>query len=198
VHWGWAGKAFHWITALIILVIAPAGYVMGRTYMAEYSNPGIEQVNNLVGQIHHTGGLLIIPLVIARLVWRRTNLTPGISDRHGRALRWLAMTNHSVLYVLIFAIALSGWSAVSSFADATVRFFTFEGPRIVPSVPLGSTFDYSFFIGVHKWALFIGFLALLLHIVSALWHEFRWRDSVLRRMWPLAAPRDAAKRELSS
>jgi cytochrome b561 len=43
-------------------------------------------------------------------------------------------------------------------------------------------------IGLLVWAL------IVIHLLAALWHQFVWRDLLLQRMWPAAAPGRAAAR----
>lgn len=186
-RWGWLAKAFHWVTALMILVLVPVGMVMSRTYAFKFDNKQLESIHVAMSVIHQSLGLIVLILVVARLGWRLRNPVPGLPAGLAAYQRVLAKLNHAVLYALLFIVPLSGWASLSAFGEAPTYFLWWEGlPEIVPKVPLDHPFGYSFYAGIHIWALWTGLGVLALHVIAALWHEFARKDSVLRRMWPLA------------
>ncbi|HEY6640537.1 cytochrome b [Povalibacter sp.] len=188
-QWGWLAKSFHWVTALMIAVIVPVGYVMTSTYELQVTNQQMLAVNIALSKIHHTLGLLILIPVVLRLGWRLKQTTPDDPPGLVAYQRVLAKLNHVFLYVLLLLVPLSGWAALSVFGELPIYFFWMEGvPGILPKLPLGHTFGYSFFGRMHAYAIYVGGVVLALHIIAALWHHAVKKDSVLRRMWPLAQP----------
>lgn len=187
-RWGWLSKSFHWIIALMIAVIVPVGFVMSATYQFKVTNEQMETVHVWLSRIHQSAGLIVLMLVVARLGWRLSNPGPNVPATLAAYQRLLAKFNHVVLYALLFALPLSGWAAMSAFGEAPTYFLWFDGlPNLVPKVPLNDGFGYGFYARVHRYGIYTGGVLLSLHIVAALWHQFVVKDSVLRRMWPLAS-----------
>ena len=184
--WGWLSKSFHWLIALMILVLVPVGMIMSRTYAFKFDNKQLENVHVWMSITHQSVGLIVLMLVVARLGWRLRNPVPDLPVGLAAYQRILAKLNHVFLYALLFVIPLSGWASLSAFGEAPTYFLWWEGlPDIVPKVPLDDPFGYSFFAQIHRWGLWAGLGLLSLHVIAALWHQFGMKDSVLRRMWPL-------------
>jgi cytochrome b561 len=192
VGWGWLSKSYHWLIALLILVIVPVGFVMAATYQfkidpANVVGARMEAVHVWLSRIHQTAGLVVLMLVTLRLGWRLSSPGPEVPKHLAAYQRVLAKLNHAFLYALLFAIPLSGWAAMSAYGLAPTYFFWLEGlPNLVPTVGLTDPFGYSFYASIHRYGIYTGGALLSLHIIAALWHQFAIKDSVLRRMWPLA------------
>jgi cytochrome b561 len=190
--WGWLSKSFHWLMALLIAVIVPVGFIMAATFQLKVdpANAASVQMNTAhswLSRIHQTCGLVVLILVTARLGWRLKNPVPGLPPTLAAYQRALAKLNHAFLYALLFLLPLSGWAAMSAYGEAPTYFFWIEGlPNIVPKVPLTDPFGYGLFATIHRYGIYAGGALLALHIAAALWHQFAVKDSVLRRMWPLA------------
>jgi cytochrome b561 len=192
-RWGWLSKSFHWVVALLIAVIAPVGFVMSATFQlrvdpASAVSVQMDGVHVWLSRIHQTAGLVVLMLVTLRLGWRLSNPGPAVPAALAAYQRALARLNHAFLYALLFLIPLSGWASMSAYGEAPTYFFWLEGlPGIVPKVPLSDPFGYGFFASIHRYGIYAGGALLSLHVVAALWHQYAIKDSVLRRMWPLAS-----------
>ncbi|MBL8629802.1 MAG: cytochrome b [Rhodospirillaceae bacterium] len=185
--WGWLAKLFHWVMALMIAVIVPIGFLLPATYQFKVTDLRMEAVHIVLSRIHQSMGLLILMFVVLRLGWRLKQSIPDAPAGLAAYQKILAKLNHAFLYLLMFLLPLSGWASLSAFGEAPSYFLWIEGlPAIVPKVPLDDTFGYSFFAGIHRYAVYSGAALLTLHAFAALWHQFVKKDSVLRRMWPLA------------
>jgi cytochrome b561 len=188
-RWGWLAKAYHWVIVLIIAGIVPVGFVMSATYQFKVTNLQMEAVHVWLSRIHQTGGLVVLLVTILRLGWRLSNPGPDVPPGLAAYQRALAKLNHAALYGLLFVMPLSGWASLSAFGEAPTYFFWLEGlPNLVPKVPLSDPLGYAFYARIHRYALYAGAALVSLHVVAALWHQFVRKDSVLRRMWPLAMP----------
>lgn len=172
VRWGAITQIFHWtIVALIIVqwVIAEA---------AEEMPLGMEKFATLAR--HKSIGITIFALALLRLLWRWMNPTPDLPTTLKPYQRWLAHLTHYGLYVLLFAQPISGW-IMSSAANFPVSYWgLFTLPDLVqPDKHFAKVMEE-----VHHW-LFRGIVTLaLIHIFAALYHHFRLKDDVLRRMLP--------------
>jgi cytochrome b561 len=171
-RWGAVAQFFHWtIVALIIVqwVLASA---------AEDMPLGMEKFATLAR--HKSIGITILGLATLRLVWRLMNLTPALPATLKPYQRWLAHATHYGLYVLLFAQPISGW-IMSSAANFPVSYF---GLFTLPDLVQPDKQFAEFMEDVHHW-LFRGIVTIaLLHIFAALYHHFRLKDDVLRRMLP--------------
>ncbi|WDF74834.1 cytochrome b [Novosphingobium sp. KACC 22771] len=202
--WNRVARALHWGTALAVLIEVPAGFIMSWTYAAR--DPAGKGNHILSSQIHHTLGMLLLIAVVFRIVWRMTHDRPPPPPSSSRLEVVLAAAVQGLLYLLLLALPLSGWAALSSMAAGggypapELWFFGTDGfgphgfiPHIVPPVEWNAPvlFKYGFFARIHIWGLWLGGALLILHIAGALKQHFIARSDVLVRMW---ANRDADQR----
>ena len=192
-RWPTSIKAIHWSVVLAVIVVAPAGYLMSRTFGPSFKDAGILHLHLLMSQIHHTLGFLLLVVGLAWLVARFRVARPPL-EASSVLERAAARGVHVALGALLLLIPWSGWTALSALEDSVeygrthIWFFGFD--RILPRVwtPLAATdpAGYSRFAQLHRWLLIAAAVLLTIHALSALWHHFSRRDGVLRRMWPLA------------
>ncbi|HET9700065.1 MAG TPA: cytochrome b/b6 domain-containing protein, partial [Burkholderiales bacterium] len=87
---------------------------------------------------------------------------------------------HQLLYVLMFAVPLSGWLMSSALGFQTVWFGLLPIPDLLPKDPLlGDALK-----GVHMNLNFLMAGVVALHGLAAVKHHVLDRDDVLRRMLP--------------
>jgi cytochrome b561 len=172
LRWGALTQLFHWTIVALILV----QWVLAEA--AEDMPLGMEKFATLAR--HKSIGITIFALAILRLLWRWMNPTPELPATLKPYQRWLAHLTHYGLYVLLFAQPISGW-IMSSASNFPVSYF---GLFTLPDLVQPDKQFAKFMVEVHHW-LFRGIVTLaLLHIVAALYHHFRLKDDVLRRMLP--------------
>ena len=119
-------------------------------------------------------------LVIVRLGWRLTHRPPALPTSMSPATRFIAHVGHAMIYVLMFAIPLSGWLMSSAKGFQTVYFGVLPLPDLVShDRVLGNAL-----LQVHQ-ALNIALAVLVAgHAAAALRHHFIDKDDVLARMLP--------------
>ncbi|MBT8443966.1 MAG: cytochrome b/b6 domain-containing protein, partial [Gammaproteobacteria bacterium] len=134
---------------------------------------------------HHTLGLMVLSIAVMRLIWRFSNVTPGLPDSLRTYQRYMARLTHVFLYTILIVYPLSGWAALSAYeGEFPIFFLGYDSvPRIVPQVIEGEPFDYPFFAEIHRYMWRLGGAVLLVHVSAALWHHWSARDGILRRMW---------------
>lgn len=173
-HWGTLAKSFHWIIMLLILAQA----VIGLTMVNLPRRPSVFAIYNL----HKSIGLTILALAVLRLVWRifdrRPDDVPGMPTWQRRT----AHATHVLLYVLIFAVPLSGWL----FDSATgLRPLHWWGVVRMPSLTGGSMHDIADFTrSLHHWMFWTMVAIVAGHVAAAVKHHVFDRDDTLRRMLP--------------
>lgn len=176
--WGWVQRLLHWAMAGLILFMLGLGL-----WMVE-----IEDVFEQYAwfQIHKSWGAVVFALALVRVVWRALQpAKPSLPDGMRKWESVAAEGAHIALYVLIFALPLSGWlmSTASPLQDQfgikNMVFGLFEMPD--PFVP-GDKALAGLFKQVHYY-LATGLIVVLLgHVGGALKHHFVYKDNVLKRM----------------
>jgi cytochrome b561 len=200
--WDPVAKLLHWLILAMIVVEVPVGYLMTSLYGPGLKHEDVRPVAQLMGQIHHTNGFFILFLVAVRLAWRSTHAAPAWPTGMAVAQQRSARLTQGLLYLLLLALPLSGWSALSVLADSAafgktqIWFFASDDlvPRLLAARPWNAPDGYGFYAKFHRWFIYGGAALLVAHIAAALWHHFVRRDGVLGGMWPQASPAPGSQR----
>src|SRR5262245_39756204 len=110
---GLIAKSFHWIMAVLILMLLTMGYKMVTL------PPGPDKV--WVVMLHKSLGVTVLFLAFGRLAWRLAN---GRPDPEPTLKKWevdLSKIVHFLLYAAFFAMPLTGW-IMSSAGEYPVSF----------------------------------------------------------------------------
>jgi cytochrome b561 len=166
---------FHWLIALLIIGSFTMGVVM--TDM-----PGITPTKLKYYSWHKWAGVTILGLAMLRLLWRLTHKAPPYPAGMSSWQRSAAHALHALLYVLMFAVPLSGYFYTLSAGYPVVYFGLFELPVLIgPNPELKPLLK-----GLHYWLNMALAGAVGLHVLAALKHQLIDRDGVLKRMMPSA------------
>jgi len=128
--------------------------------------------------LHKSLGITLFALITFRLFWRITHKAPAMLSSYKTWERKLATGAHHLLYLLMFAIPLSGF-IMSINSKYGVKWF---GIKLVGG--LDNKDCREFFYEVHEITGLIILLIIALHIVGALKHKFIDKDNTLSRMLP--------------
>jgi cytochrome b561 len=105
--YGAVTKTLHWLTVLALVVQFAVGY--GLDTVSEWVSGTDDSDADEAGVfVHGWIGVGILALATVRLIWRRATPLPPWSDRLTATDRRLESLLEKVLYVLLFAIPLSG------------------------------------------------------------------------------------------
>ena len=170
--WGSVAKSFHWLLALLILCQLVLGKVAADFRLSPL------KLDLFVW--HKSIGITILLLVILRFAWRLGNPPPYAPAGIPAWETKLAHIGHSLLYVLMFAVPVTGW-----WISDTSR-IPFKAYWLVP-VPDLMTADKGMSelaSNVHDVLTNMLLLVVLIHIAAALRHHFFVRNEVLIRMLP--------------
>ncbi len=179
-------KAFHWLTALLIFLALPLGWV-ANDIAHDVFDPAIPTTEEDIAwaaslfSIHKTVGITVFFVALARILWAITQPKPGLLNAENKPEAFAAETVHWMLYTSLVLVPLTGWlhhAAAEGFAPILWPF-----GQNLPFVPK-SPYLAEVTAGLHwlfMWAL-VGSLAL--HIMGALKHHIIDKDSTLRRMLP--------------
>jgi cytochrome b561 len=170
-RWGWVAQLLHWvIVALIITQFTLA--------MKAASVQGFAKLAPLT--YHKSVGITILALAVIRLLWRLVNPAPPLPDTLKPWERVAAHVTHYGLYVLLFAMPITGWMMSSARSFPVSWWGVVQLPDLVaPNRPL-----YDTLLTVHATLWWTLFAIVVLHVAAALKHHFFLKDDVLRRMLP--------------
>ncbi|HSB02434.1 MAG TPA: cytochrome b/b6 domain-containing protein [Anaerolineales bacterium] len=193
--------ALHWLIAILIFGTAllaqenEGGRERGEG--RNFPQPGLQQVNppqpgfpqggvppqegtqNIFSRIgiHMIAGIAILLLLVVRLFIRWTTKHPDWASAGNKFFDWVGNLTHWGLYVLTFAMAITGIILASQRGQLArvlgIGTFTTGGFR-------RGGFSLGFLHG-GVWTLLL--LLVLLHIGAALYHQFILKDNLMGRMW---------------
>ncbi len=159
----------HWLIALGIFVAFPLGLYMHELPLS----PRKLQLYSY----HKWIGITLLALMLARLGWRLWHTPPAMLPMP-QWQKQIAESVHVGLYVLLFAVPLSGWLMSSALGFQVVWLGLVPLPDLVhKNKELGELLKQ-----VHKTLDFALLGLLILHIAGALKHQWIDRDGTLQRM----------------
>lgn len=164
--------ALHWLVALLIFTAFPLGIFM--------SDMPLSPLKLKLISYHKWLGVTVFLLAVARLAWRIGHTPPPLPETIPAWQRSAAQGLHHLLYLLLFAIPLSGWLMSSAKGFQTVYLGVLPLPDLIgKDKALSDALK-----AVHEMLNF-GLLALVFgHIAAALKHQFIDRNGILARMLP--------------
>ncbi len=171
-RWGGISQLLHWMVAILILVMAYLGLTMG-----DLPN-GPDKIKTYA--LHKSIGITILALVALRLLWRLYAGTPRPVPGSPRWQERIASLTHAAIYLLLFAIPLSGW-VLNSAAGFPLRWFGLVNlPHIV-----GESHDlHELAEEAHELMFWMLALLVVAHAGAAFYHHIFQRDATLARMLP--------------
>ena len=167
--------ALHWLIALLIIGNFTLGLVMTDI-------PGLTPTKLRYFSWHKWAGVTILLLATLRLLWRLRSTPPAYPATMAPWQRRGAQLSHSLLYVMMFAVPLSGYFYSLAAGVPVVYFGVVPLPVLIDADPalkpvLGA---------LHYW-LNIGLASLVvLHVLAAFKHSLVDRDGVMGRMLPFS------------
>ena len=173
----------HWTIAGLILIQIGIGWYMNEV-LPDHT-PAQDQAQN----IHVSLGLTILLLVLARIATRLA--APPPPERPGLPGWELLLINvtHSLFYVLMLVLPLTGWMLVSLETDPISLWGLIPWPHLPGLGAFAHHRPWRHALkSVHTyWLIWLVFANLALHVAGALKHQFDGHP-VLWRMWPGTRP----------
>lgn len=162
----------HWLMALAII----AAFLLGL-YMVDLS---FSPQKLKLYSWHKWIGVTVFALAAVRLLWRLTHPAPPLPASTPAWQRHAAHVTHIALYLLFFAMPLSGWLFSSAAGFQTVYLGVLPIPDLIEkNRELADTLKL-----VHKyigWGLAV---LVITHIAAAWKHQLIDKDGLMRRMMP--------------
>ena len=162
----------HWLIGLLFISILGLGAIMVQI--------GNRDLRQQLFRLHKSFGLLLILLVAIRIVWRIINKWPQTLKNTPKWQKAAAKTTHTLLYITMVIMPLSGW-LMSSYAGYPPRFFGL----ITLAAPVTKNKAISSWLSqVHLYNAWLIATIITIHILAAIKHHYIDKDSVLKRMLP--------------
>ncbi|QNA87553.1 cytochrome b [Massilia sp. Dwa41.01b] len=165
--------ALHWLIAVLIVATFTLGLVMTDI-------PGLTPTKLRYFSWHKWAGVTVLALAALRLLWRLRRTPPAYPDPMIAWQRKAAGALHGLLYLLMFAVPLSGYFYSLSAGVPVVYFGLFPLPALIDADPalkpvLGA---------LHYWLNMLLAGLVVLHVLAAFKHLLVDRDGVMQRMLP--------------
>lgn len=171
-RWGGISQLLHWAVAALILVMAYLGLTMG-----DLPN-GPDKIKTYA--LHKSIGITILALVALRVLWRVYAGTPHPVPGSPRWQERIAALIHAAIYLLLFAIPISGWVLNSAAGFPLQWFGLINLPHIV-----GESHDlHELAEEAHEIMFWVLALLVVAHAGAAFYHHLFQRDATLARMLP--------------
>jgi cytochrome b561 len=172
----------HWTIAVLIVIQLCLGW-----YMNEVA-PDHSPLQDQIQWIHVSLGITILLLVLVRIGIRIARPPPPVPGDLAPWERTLISISHSLFYVLLLLLPLTGWAVISITTDP-LTLWGIPWPRLPGLGFLAHNKAWRHDLkSIHTyWLIWIVLLNLALHVAGALKHQFDGRP-VLWRMLPGARP----------
>lgn len=163
----------HWIMALLVLLMIPAGLIMVQKGLPRPVQDGLYL-------FHKNTGVILLLLIITRIAYRWRHKPPPLPAAMPLWQRRVAGLSHLALYVLLVVLPVSGYIRVRAGG------FPIEG---LDAMGIGTLLPKSEALAkaaqaVHVTSAFILIAVLALHIAAALQHGLLRKDGIWSRIWP--------------
>ena len=165
----------HWVTAIGVLISAIIGLI------SVYTND--TETTRIATAVHQSIGITLFTLVIFRSAWRLTHAVPPPVAGTPPAQQLAANAVHALLYVILFALPITGYTGLAARGRDITIFGLFDLPHVVP---LSRTLSVNA-QNLHMYLQYALYALVLLHVGAALYHYYIMKDGLLRRMWGLRA-----------
>jgi cytochrome b561 len=170
----------HWAIAALVLTNIAVGFVM------EGLAPPLKAV---AVPFHFSCGMTVLALTALRVLWRLTHKPPPLSAGLRPWERMAAHGAHALLYLLMIAMPLIGWSIISAHpprAEGAAQIWGYL--RLAALSPISHLADpaqkaaHGIFVDAHVAGGWILVAVLTLHVAGALKHQWIDREPALARM----------------
>ena len=160
-------KLLHWLSAIILFVQIPLGF-----YLVDLDF-GPERLS--IENIHVFIGLSVFYLVILRLINKIINPPPKLEPSVFKGQKFLAKSNHILLYVTILSITISGIFKKLFNGETLIIFF--KEIKIEDNFVLAD-----FFYNIHVIANYSLIALIIIHILAVIVHKLFFGDNLLKKI----------------
>jgi cytochrome b561 len=167
-----SAKWLHWSIGIIVIIMLIAGRTMEALPLDER-----EQII----MIHSGLGTLVLLLMLVRWTWRMSHEPPAPTANTSPRQIQLAKLMHWSLYVLLVLQPIFGILQAMYITDYSIKAF---GVIDYSALAAGDAENAGLFHVLHGLNATILSVLVIGHILAGLYHHFRQKDTVLKRMLP--------------
>ncbi|WP_162559661.1 cytochrome b [Methylobacterium radiodurans] len=169
IRYSRAHRLVHWTTAALVLSLLGLGLTMIDS-LASWRSTGLV--------IHKAGGLTVFVLTAFRLGLLATRSRALTPPRPRSVQHAAAIVTHTLLYVLLVIVPLTGWAMQGAAGTPIVL----PGGYALPQILSQNIVVYGALREAHGVLTRVLWTLILLHAGAALYHGLIRRDDVLERM----------------
>jgi cytochrome b561 len=166
-------RRIHWATAVLFIAAMLIGLYCGL-------QPAGTSPRRELLELHKSLGVTLFMLAILRLMVRAATSAPPEPESFGPMVQIASRLNHWALYLVLFAMPLTGYMFSSAGGYSLKYFWSFSWPRLFAGdkqvAHVGEL--------LHGRLAYLVYLVVALHILATLWHVLVKKDETLSRMWP--------------
>ncbi len=163
----------HWLMAILVI----ATFLLGLTMV---DIPGLTPTKLKYFSWHKWLGVTVFGLACLRVLWRLTHTPPAYAPTMSNWQKKAANAAHGLLYLLIFAVPLSGYFYSLAAGVPVMYLGLLPLPVFIAPDP-----ELKVILKQIHYACNVTLLAVFcLHVLGALKHQFIDRDRTLQRMLP--------------
>ncbi|HEX9174476.1 MAG TPA: cytochrome b [Telluria sp.] len=171
--------ALHWLLAVLIVGAFTLGLVMTDI-------PGLTPTKVRYYSWHKWAGVTVLALAALRLLWRLGHRAPAYPASMPGWQRGVAHALHGLLYILLFAVPLSGYFYSLASGVPVVYFGVLPLPVLIDADPALKPVLKA----LHYWLNMVLAGSVGIHVAAALWHQLVVRDGVMQRMLPFSTSQE--------
>jgi cytochrome b561/polyisoprenoid-binding protein YceI len=176
-RYGEVTKTFHWLTAILIVVLIPLGIMASNA--AHAPEPDFERAAFLFS-LHKTLGVTLFFVALLRILWALRQTKPGPLHAERKAETLVAEIVHWTLYSSLMLVPLAGWISHAAAPGFAPIWWAFG--QTLPFVPQTEA-TKALFGSLHIVFERVLIISIILHVAGAMKHVVIDKDSTLSRMW---------------
>lgn len=126
-RYGVISAAFHWLSAIIVYGMFALGlWMVTLSYYDGWYHKAPE--------LHKSIGILLMMGLVIRVLWRVISPPPGPLPSYSPMTRLAAKAGHLALYLLLFAIGISGYRSQLPMVNRSAFLAGLTSPRPLPTL----------------------------------------------------------------
>jgi cytochrome b561 len=164
-HYDIFTRILHWVMAIVIIYATIAGYAM-HLVIDDYPD-----IFHFLSVVNMSLATIAMPIFIVRWLWKHMRETPDFPQVTHHKVAHLV---HSLLYILMFSVFVSGFLMLK---ESYTWFWLFQIGNPITSFEIND-----FFFSIHRFSCMALGALVMLHATAALHHHWVKGNDVLYRM----------------
>jgi cytochrome b561 len=170
--YGATSRIVHWLMAVLVLLMIPAGLVM----TGDVGRP----TQDALFIFHKSTGVILLLLLAFRIIWRVMHPAPPLPASLPPLQRHAAHATHYGLYFSLAVMVISGYVRVTTGGFPIELLDAIGVPPLLPRSERVADIAEA----IHETAKYGLIVLIFMHVSAAALHGLVLRDGVFSRMWP--------------